>query len=261
MFKGGDETDRAVDLTHVSKTYDSGRTFAVHDVSLAVEKGEIVVLLGSSGSGKSTILKTINRLVEPTEGKICVRGIDAYAQDAVLLRRSIGYVAQGIALFPFMSVGENLRVPLKLKGLDAQEGKRKAKQAMEWVNLSPDLYDRMPQQLSGGQQQRTGVARALLAGTDLLLMDEPFGALDAITRESLQNEVVRLSKERLVSILFVTHDLFEALTIADRIGVMHNGHLEQIGKPSEIMAKPTTDFVRDLFEKPKRQLQVIGAAK
>lgn len=253
-----DQGEPVVSLRNVSKSYDDGQTFAVKDVSFDIERGEALVLLGSSGSGKSTVLKTINRLVYPTSGKVVIRGQDTANVSTVELRRSIGYVAQGIALFPFLPVWENLGLPLRLKNVGKAERRSRAIEAMSWVSLAPELADRMPQQLSGGQQQRVGVARALLAGADLLLMDEPFGALDAVTRESLQEEVVRLKTERNVTVLFVTHDLFEALTIADRIGVMHEGVLEQIGRPAEIMANPATDFVRKLFEKPLQQLQTLG---
>lgn len=248
-----------VKLRNVCKSYDDGQTFAVNDVSLDIHRGEALVLLGSSGSGKSTVLKTINRLVYPTSGDVIIRGSNTREVSTVELRRSIGYVAQGIALFPFMPVWENLALPLRLRKIGKAERRLRALEAMTWVNLSPELADRMPQQLSGGQQQRVGVARALLAGADLLLMDEPFGALDAVTREALQEEVVRLKTERKVTILFVTHDLFEALTIADRIGIMHNGSLEQIGYPQDVMAAPATDFVRKLFEKPMQQLQILGS--
>lgn len=249
--------DGVVRLKGVGKSYDGGKTFAARDVTFDVARGETVVLLGSSGSGKSTVLKTINRLIEPTEGSVFVRGEDASAMRAVELRRSIGYVAQEVALFPFLSVAENLALPLRVRGLSKRERRARALEALGWVNLTDDLADRMPFQLSGGQQQRVGVARALLAGADFLLMDEPFGALDAVTREALQDEVVRLGEEKEVSILFVTHDLFEALRLCDRIGVMHQGRLEQIGKPRELMNRPSTDFVRELFEKPKRQLEVL----
>lgn len=255
---GTDGSDNGVvRLEGVGKSYGGGKTFAARDVTFAVARGETVVLLGSSGSGKSTVLKTINRLIEPTEGVVFVRGENASAMRAVELRRSIGYVAQEVALFPFLSVAENLALPLRVQGVGKQERRAKALEALGWVNLTDDLADRMPFQLSGGQQQRVGVARALLAGADLLLMDEPFGALDAVTREALQDEVVRLGEEKEVSILFVTHDLFEALRLGDRIGVMHQGRLEQIGEPSELMNRPSTDFVRELFEKPKRQLEVL----
>lgn len=251
--------ESAVRLHDVGKSYDGGATFAVRHVSFEVQPGETLVLLGSSGSGKSTVLKTVNRLVEPTFGEVFVRGQKTTQVPAEELRRSIGYVAQGIALFPFLSVAENLALPLRLKNLGRTERRDRAVEALSWVSLEPDLADRMPQQLSGGQQQRVGVARALLAGADLLLMDEPFGALDAVTREALQEEIVRLKQERPVTVLFVTHDFFEALALADRIGVMHDGALEQIGKPAEIMARPATDFVRELFEKHRRQLERLEA--
>jgi osmoprotectant transport system ATP-binding protein len=242
-------------LRHLSKSFDQGATFAVRDVSLEVAEGETVVLLGSSGSGKTTTLKMINRLIEPTSGDIEVDGRHVLEQDAVELRRSIGYVFQGIGLFPHMTIEENVAIVLRLLGRSREERQARARELLQLVDLDPDSFaERMPGELSGGQQQRVGVARALAADPAYLLMDEPFGALDALTRDTLQQEVLALKERLQKTIVFVTHDIFEALTLANRIAVMHEGRLEQIGTKEEILGAPATDFVRELFEKPAKQL-------
>jgi osmoprotectant transport system ATP-binding protein len=243
-------------LTEVSKSFDAGATFAVRGLSIDVAEGETLVLLGSSGCGKTTTLKMINRLVEPTQGRIQVDGTDIMTLDRVQLRRSIGYVFQGIGLFPHMTIEENVGVVLKLLGRPADMRRARARDMLDIVDLPPDTYAyRYPGELSGGQQQRVGVARALAADPGYLLMDEPFGALDALTRDTLQQEILRLNRKLNKTIVFVTHDIFEALTLADRIAVMHQGRLEQIGTKSEILAHPASEFVRGLFEKPATQLK------
>ncbi len=242
-------------LEAVSKSFDGGETYAVRDLSLRVAPGEMLVLLGSSGCGKTTTLKMINRLIEPTAGAIEVGGADVRVQDAIQLRRSIGYVFQGIGLFPHMSVEENISVVLRLEGRPKGERRNRARELMELIGLPPDDFGpRYPAGLSGGQQQRVGVARALAADPRCLLMDEPFGALDAITRDGLQEELLSLKGRLGKTIVFVTHDIFEALRLADRIAVMHAGRLEQIGRPDEILRAPATAFVKELFERPARQL-------
>ena len=245
-------------LTDVSKTYDEGRTYAVKNLSLEVADGETLVLLGSSGCGKTTTLKMINRLIELSGGSIEVDNTDIMKRDPVELRRSIGYVFQGIGLFPHMNIGENVSVVLKLLGKKSDERTHRAKELLEMVDLDPDQFiHRYPKELSGGQQQRIGVARALAADPGYLLMDEPFGALDALTRDSLQQELLKLKGRLRKTIVFVTHDIFEALTLADRIAVMHEGNLEQVGSQEEIMRNPATPFVRGLFEKPASQLKAF----
>ncbi len=242
-------------LEQVSKSFDGGETYAVRDVSLRVASGELLVLLGSSGCGKTTTLKMINRLIEPTAGTIEVGGSNVRAQDTIALRRSIGYVFQGIGLFPHMTVEQNISVVLRLQGRPKGERQGRARELMELVGLPPDDFGpRYSTELSGGQQQRVGVARALAADPACLLMDEPFGALDAITRDGLQEELLRLKEKLLKTIVFVTHDIFEALRLADRIAVMHAGRLEQVGPPGEILRAPATEFVKELFEKPAQQL-------
>ncbi|MCG8451535.1 MAG: ATP-binding cassette domain-containing protein [Pirellulales bacterium] len=224
-------------------------------MSLEIANGETLVLLGSSGCGKTTTLKMINRLVEPTSGTIFVDGKNILEIDPVEWRRSIGYVFQGIGLFPHMTVQENVAAVLRLLNWPAQKKRKRAAEMLELVGLDPHEYgSRLPEQLSGGQQQRVGVARALAADPDYLLMDEPFGALDALTRDTLQEQLSALKKRLCKTIVFVTHDIFEALTLGDRIAVLHQGELQQVGTPDEVVGNPKTQFVRQLFAKPAKQL-------
>ena len=242
-------------LNDVSKSFDGGHTFAVRNLSLEIRDGETLVLLGSSGCGKSTTLKLLNRLIETTSGSIDVDGKDIRSHDSIRWRRGVGYVFQGIGLFPHMTVRHNVEIGLRLAGWDRARRKRRSREMLELVDLPPDQYaDRLPEELSGGQQQRVGVARALAPEPDFLLMDEPFGALDALTRDTLQQQVLSLKHELQKTIVFVTHDIFEALTVGDRLAVMHAGELQQVGTPEEVLGQPATEFVRDLFSKPAKQL-------
>ena len=248
-------------LSQVYKSFDGGVTFAVRDLSLSIGEGETLVLLGPSGCGKTTTLKMINRLVEPTSGEIEVDHCNILDRNPVELRRSIGYVFQGIGLFPHMTVAENVSVVLRLLGRSHRDRRERARELLALVDLCPETYvDRYPHELSGGQQQRVGVARALAADPSHLLMDEPFGALDALTREALQQEVLRLKERLRKTIVFVTHDIFEALTLGDRIAILRAGCLEQVGTREEVLGDPATSFVRDLFGKPARQLASIQEA-
>ena len=256
MFEKDSNDSPVIQFEDVGKSYDDGQAYAVRGATFDVNAGEILVMLGSSGSGKSTLLRMINGLVTPSEGSVTVRSESGDLLQTFQHRRSIGYVSQGIALFPFMCVWENITLPLRLRNVPAEVRKQKAEEFMEIVDLPRDFAERLPMELSGGQQQRVAVARALIGGSDILLMDEPFGALDALTRESLQAEVLRLRDKLQVTVVFVTHDLFEALALADRIVVMHLGRVEQIGTPADMVDNPATDFVRDLFEKPARLLQM-----
>ncbi len=246
-----------ISLKHVFKTYADG-TPAVSGLSLDIKAGETLVLLGSSGCGKTTTLKLINRLIELTNGSIEVDGRNIMDQEITELRRSIGYVFQGIGLFPHLSVERNIAVVPRLLGWRKSKCQKRARELMDLVKLPPSEYAcQYPDQLSGGQQQRVGVARALAADPAYLLMDEPFGALDALTRNQLQQELLRIKSELKKTIIFVTHDIFEALTLGDRIAVMHEGRIEQCGSKEEILAAPATEFVRDLFAKPATQLKLF----
>ena len=238
-----------ITLEKVSKSYDSVSKI-INNLSFEVLEGEILMLLGSSGCGKSTILKMINRLIDPTEGRIYLDGKDIQQQDPIELRRSIGYVFQGIGLFPHLSIRENISIVPRLLDWPEDRINNRYCELLELVQLSPEIHaDRFPDELSGGQQQRVAVARALAADPAYLLMDEPFGALDAITRDSLQQEFLDLKQHLNKTIIFVTHDIVEAVTLGDRIAILHEGRLEQIGTPEEIMVNPATDFVKELFAK------------
>jgi len=235
-------------LTNVSKTFDGGQTYAVKELSFQVPKGETLILLGSSGCGKTTTLKMINRLIEPTHGTVEVDGKDVMSRNPVKLRRQIGYVFQGIGLFPHMTVEQNVEIVPRLLGWSSRSRRERMQELLNLVGLPAESFaQRFPDELSGGQQQRIGVARALAADPDYLLMDEPFGALDALTRGVLQQELLTLKKQLKKTIVFVTHDLHEALLLGDRIAILHEGHLEQIGTPKDILDAPATQFVRDLF--------------
>ena len=239
---------------HVFKTYPGGIA-AVRDLTLEVREGETLVLLGTSGSGKTTTLKMVNRLIEPSDGSIELDGRDVQQCDVTELRRSVGYVFQGIGLFPHMTVVQNVSIIPKLLGWPKAKRRQRSLELIELVGLEPGVHaDRYPDELSGGQQQRVGVARALAADPAYLLMDEPFGALDAVTRDELQQELLSLKQRVQKTIVFVTHDIFEAITLADRIAVLHEGRLEQVGPAEEILRHPASRFVRNLFDKPAKQL-------
>ncbi len=242
---------------HVSKTYPAGAQ-AVRDLCMEVAEGETLVLLGTSGSGKTTTLKMVNRLIEPTSGLISINGADIMEQDAILLRRSIGYAIQHIGLFPHMTVGENIAVVPKLLKWSRERVAERIDELLTMVGLDPEEFrDRLPARLSGGQQQRVGVARALAADPPIVLMDEPFGALDPITREQLQNEFIELQLEINKTIIFVTHDVFEAVKMGDRIALMDAGRLQQLAAPAELVEKPANDFVDQFLGQHRFQLSLL----
>ena len=233
-------------LEALTKTYATpkGSVTAVDGVSFEVREGEICVLLGPSGCGKTTTLRMINRLVIPTSGKIYLRGRDTDSVDPVELRRGIGYVIQQIGLFPNMSVAENISVVPRLLGWDAARRRRRAEELLSLLALPPaEFADRYPSELSGGQAQRIGVARALAVDPPVLLMDEPFAALDPVNREAIQDEFLRMQKKLRKTILFVSHDIDEAVKMADRIAIFHSGRLVQFAAPDEMLAKPADAFV------------------
>ncbi len=237
----------AISLRHAGKRYDASGVPAVDDVSLDVTPGEFIVLLGTSGSGKTTLLKMVNRLIEPTSGEILLDGADIRSLSAPELRRRIGYVIQQAGLFPHMRVADNIAVVPKLLKWPKARVNERVRFLLDLVGLPPDRYARRyPSQLSGGEQQRVGLARAMAAEPKSLLMDEPFGALDAITRLRLQDELVRIHREMRQTILFVTHDVDEALRLAGRIVVMDAGRAVQVGTPLEVVTQPVNDFVARL---------------
>ncbi|EKY8200715.1 betaine/proline/choline family ABC transporter ATP-binding protein [Listeria monocytogenes] len=235
---------------HVTKTYKGGKK-AVNDLTLNIDKGEFVCFIGPSGCGKTTTMKMINRLIEPTEGKIFINDKDIMAEDPVKLRRSIGYVIQQIGLMPHMTIRENIVLVPKLLKWSEEKKQERAKELIKLVDLPEEFLDRYPYELSGGQQQRIGVLRALAAEQNLILMDEPFGALDPITRDSLQEEFKNLQKELGKTIIFVTHDMDEAIKLADRIVIMKAGEIVQFDTPDEILRNPANSFVEDFIGKDR----------
>jgi osmoprotectant transport system ATP-binding protein len=236
-----------IEFVNVTKTYPGATKGAVDGVSFTVRPGNICMLLGTSGSGKTTLLRMVNRLIDPTSGEIRIDGVPTTQQDPIMLRRGIGYVIQQVGLFPHMNVEDNVRVVPSILGKPAAETSGRVDELLLLVGLEPKEYrKRYPRQLSGGQQQRVGLARALAADPDLLLMDEPFGALDAITRERMQDELLRIQREMHKTILFVTHDVEEAFKLGDQIEVLLDGRLVQDGAPVELLANPADDFVRKL---------------
>jgi osmoprotectant transport system ATP-binding protein len=241
-------TAERVVFEHVTKRFagtTKGNPGAVEDLSLEIPAGTVCVLVGPSGCGKTTSLKMVNRLIEPTSGRILIGDTDVAQQDVIELRRGIGYVIQQVGLFPHQTVGQNVATVPRLLGWDESRRRARAAELLELVGLDPASYaDRYPAALSGGERQRVGVARALAADPPVLLMDEPFGAVDPIVRERLQNELLRLQERIAKTILFVTHDIDEAIKMGDLVAVMQlGGHLAQFGTPDEILARPASDFV------------------
>ena len=243
-----------IKLDNVEKAFPGG-TKAVRGVSFEVAEGETVTLVGLSGCGKTTTLKMINRLTEPTSGDVLVQGRNTRDWDPILLRRSIGYVIQDVGLMPHLTVAENVAVVPRLLGWPKEKTDRRVSEMLELTGLEPEEFaGRYPGKLSGGQRQRVGVARALAADPDILLMDEPFSALDPITREELQDEFIRLQKRIKKTVVLVTHDVFEAVKMADRMAVMKEGAVEQLGTPRAVLEEPATDFVRLFMGRHRKAL-------
>jgi osmoprotectant transport system ATP-binding protein len=239
-----------IEIDHVTKAFgrNGDRTVAVDDLTLTVEAGEVVALVGSSGSGKTTTLRMINRLIEPTSGRITIDGRDVARLPAHELRRGIGYVIQQSGLFPHRTVLANVATVPRLLGWDRGRAKARARELLDLVGLDASFADRFPAQLSGGQQQRVGVARALAADPPVLLMDEPFGAVDPIVRAQLQREFAKLQRDLGKTVVFVTHDVDEAIVLGDRIAVLETGgRLAQLATPAELLANPASEFVADFL--------------
>ena len=234
-----------IKLNKVTKVYPDG-TEAVKNVSFEVDEGEFCVLLGTSGCGKTTTMKMINRLIPITSGKIYINGVDNTKMNENELRRNIGYAIQEIGLFPHMTVGQNIGTVPELKSWPKAERRQRAEKLLKLVEMDPaEFIDKYPNELSGGQAQRVGVARALGADPPVLLMDEPFGAIDPITRTGLQDEFLKIQQEIKKTIIFVTHDIFEAIKMADRIALMNEGRLVQYDTPDNLLHKPRNKFVED----------------
>ena len=235
-----------ITFDRVTKQY--GATAALSEFSLTVPTSKITVLMGLSGSGKTTLIRMVNKMVSPTSGSVSIDGEDISDRDAVALRRSIGYVMQEVGLLPHKSVLDNVTLIARIAGQAPDVAARNSTEMLNLVGIDEKLFCRFPQQLSGGQQQRVGVARALAVKPNILLMDEPFGAVDPIVREELQDELCRIQRELELTIIFVTHDRHEALKIADQLVVLSNGgHIEQAGTPAQLSSKPANAFVRKLL--------------
>ena len=235
-----------IEFQHVSKIYKGGKV-AVEDVNLSFEKGEFICFIGTSGSGKTTCMRMINRMTDPSKGKILIDGKSVTDINPVELRRQIGYVIQSIGLMPHMTIRENITLVQKLLKVSQEERNKTAEKMIDLVELPREMLDRYPHELSGGQQQRIGVVRALAADQDIILMDEPFGALDPITRDSLQDLIKDLQERLGKTVVFVTHDMDEALKLASRIVIMSEGRVIQFDTPQNILRNPATTFVEELI--------------
>ncbi|MBX9588233.1 MAG: ATP-binding cassette domain-containing protein [Hyphomonadaceae bacterium] len=247
----------AIALADVTKRFDGDKP-ALDGISLAVQPGEFLVIVGISGSGKTTLLQLINRLSEPTAGQVRIGGVNALALDPVTLRRRIGYVFQEVGLFPHMTVAENIAITPRLLGWDEQRQTARVDELLCLVRLDPGYRARFPHQLSGGERQRVGVARALAAGPDVVLMDEPFAALDPLTRDGLAQDYRRLHDALRLTTVMITHDVLEALGVADRIAVLQAGRIIAEGTPSALMLHQHAD-VRELMLTPRKIADRVGA--
>lgn len=243
-----------IKVEHLSKHY--GQAKAVNDISFEVAEGENLVLLGTSGCGKTTTLKMLNRLIEPTSGRIWINGQDIINQSPDILRRGIGYVLQNTGLFPHFTIAENIAVVPGLLKWDKQRIRNRTHELVQKLHLPNDVLQKYPHELSGGQQQRIGLARALIADAPVLLMDEPFGALDNITRAKIQDDFKTLDELQRKTIVMVTHDVQEAFELGDQIAIMDKGQIVQQGTPAELLFKPASQFVSDFLQSQRLQLEL-----
>jgi osmoprotectant transport system ATP-binding protein len=248
------DVHHAIELDNVIKKFGEGQPRALDRVTLAVAPREFIAIVGPSGSGKTTLLRLINRLADPTDGVVRFAGTDVRALDPIRLRRRIGYVFQGVGLFPHMTVAENVAITPRLLGWDRKRCAARVDELLALVRLAPVQYrNRFPRELSGGERQRVGVARAIAAGPDVILMDEPFGALDPITRDAVGQDYRRLHDELGLTTVMITHDMLEAVLLADRIAVLHQGRLIEQGTPHQLMSAAQHEYVRELMQTPRTQ--------
>lgn len=248
-----------IEILDVSKTYAGSGKEGVSGLTLSIRRGEFLALIGPSGSGKTTTLNMVNRLVEPDSGAIRIEGRDTGETDPVQLRRGIGYVFQEAGLFPHMTVAENIAVTPRLLGWEEAKIEARINELLALVRLDPDVYrNRRPQDLSGGQRQRVALARALAAKPHILLLDEPFGALDPVTREAVAADVREIHQNLGLTTLMVTHDMTEALLLADRVAVMRDGSLVQADTPHDLASHPADPFVAQLIETPRRRARALA---
>lgn len=239
----------AIELEEISKQFRGAKEPAVHRTDLKIETGQFITIVGTSGCGKTTLLKMVNRLYQPSTGTIWINGEDVTKQSPVLLRRKMGYVIQQTGLFNHMTIEQNVATVPRILGWDKKRISQRVDELLRLVKLEPvEFRKRYPRELSGGQQQRVGIARAMAADPSIMLMDEPFGAIDAINRAALQDELLRIQKQLHKTVLFVTHDIAEAFKLGDKVVIMNNGQIEQFDKPLTILRHPASDFVRFLVK-------------
>ncbi|HWM47233.1 MAG TPA: ABC transporter ATP-binding protein [Xanthobacteraceae bacterium] len=250
-------TAAAIAFEAVSKRY--GTQSVLDDISFSIGRGEFVAIVGPSGSGKTTLLRLVNRLSEATDGVVRIGGEDILSLDPIALRRRTGYVFQGIGLFPHLTVAENIAITPRLLGWEPGRRKARADELLALMRLDTDYATRFPHELSGGERQRVGIARALAAGPDIVLMDEPFSALDALTREALGDDYRRLHAALDLTSVMITHDMLEALLLADRIIVVREGRIIADGRPPDLMRRDDDPFLRELLDTPRRHAERLGA--
>ncbi|WP_432205298.1 betaine/proline/choline family ABC transporter ATP-binding protein (plasmid) [Cetobacterium somerae] len=240
-----------IEFKNITKSYDK-KTLILKNINFKIKTGEFIILIGESGCGKTTTMKLINRLIDPTDGVILIDGEDVSKINPITLRRRIGYVIQKEGLMPHMTIGENIELVPKLLKWDKKKRKNRAYELLNILNLNPDIYyEKFPHELSGGQKQRVGIARALATNPDIILMDEPFSALDPITRESIQDEILKLQKELGKTIIFVTHDMDEAIKLGEKIAFLKDGEILQFGTPDEILKKPASEYIEQFIGKDR----------